>query len=337
MTGTVKVDEVDARILKILLAESRTSFTEIADECKITVAAVRARYKHLWDEGVINGEKMLVNPQCLGFRHIVDLGIECSVEDEEKVMKFLDTKPYISEVIGPFGRYNFYGKVALRDLTKLREIIEDLEDNCLIKNIDPLIWARAVHIEYPQNLVIKPLDPGNELIKILPKTNQDQMSLDIDDTDRKIAKILSENSRTPFDKIAKELDLSPKTVMHRYKKLRLGLLSLSTITVDLSKLGYHALGNLFLKVSNRNLSELCSQLLQIPNVIVMIPLIGRYDLYCAVILEDFEHGFDVIQRIRQIKGMEIMDTFLSKPVKAWPLNLFPSLLDNENMQPKYWL
>ena len=86
MTCTVKVDEVDARILKILLAESRTSFTEIADECKITVAAVRMRYKHLWDEGIINGEKMLVNPHCLGFRHIVDLGIECSVKDEKEVI-----------------------------------------------------------------------------------------------------------------------------------------------------------------------------------------------------------------------------------------------------------
>jgi Lrp/AsnC family transcriptional regulator for asnA, asnC and gidA len=337
MTCTVKVDEVDARILKILLAESRTSFTEIADECKITVAAVRMRYKHLWDEGIINGEKMLVNPHCLGFRHIVDLGIECSVKDEKEVIKFLDNKPYISEVIGPLGKYNFYGKVALRDLNKLREIIENLEANCNIKNVDALIWVKAVNIEFPQNLIIRPLDRENELTKIFPIVTQDQVSLEIDDADKKIAKILSENSRTPFDKIAKELDLSPKTVMHRYKKLRLNLLPLSTITVDLTKLGYNALGNLYIKVSNQSMTELCSQLLQIPNLIVMIEIIGRYDLYCAIILEDFSHGFEVMKKIRQIKGIEKMDTFLTKTPPSWPFNLFPSLLDNENMQPKYWL
>jgi len=55
----VKIDEIDAKILKILLSESRTSFTAIAEECKITVTAVRMRYKRLWRDGVINGKKCL--------------------------------------------------------------------------------------------------------------------------------------------------------------------------------------------------------------------------------------------------------------------------------------
>ena len=93
--------------------ESRTSFTDIAKECRITVTAVRMRYKRLWRDGVINGEKMLVNPHCLGYRHIVDLFIINDVENDKEVAKFLESKPYISEVVGPFGKYNFFGKVAL--------------------------------------------------------------------------------------------------------------------------------------------------------------------------------------------------------------------------------
>ena len=94
----------NAKILKILLSESRTRFVDIAKECKITVTAVRMRYKRLWRDGVINGEKMLVNPHCLGYRHIVDLGIINAVEDEKEAAKFLESKPYISGLVDPFGK-----------------------------------------------------------------------------------------------------------------------------------------------------------------------------------------------------------------------------------------
>lgn len=158
MGDQIQIDKTDAKILKILLLESRTSFTDISNECKITVSAVRMRYKRLWRDGIINGEKMLVNPHCLGYRHIVDLFISNDVEDEEEVAKILESKPYIAELVGPAGKYSFFGKVALKDLNKLHGIIEDLESNRVIKHVDALIWAEAVNIEYPENLVIKPSD-----------------------------------------------------------------------------------------------------------------------------------------------------------------------------------
>ena len=339
MGDRIKIDEIDAKILKTLLSESRTSFTALAKECKITIAAVRMRYKRLWKEGVINGEKMLVNPHCLGYRHIIDLGIINAVENEKEVAKFLESKPFISELVGPLGKYNFYGKVALRDLNKLHDIIEDLESNRDIKRVDALIWAEAVNIEYPQNLIIKPLDNENERKNNHRPalTNLDQAPLEIDEIDRKIAKILSEKSRIPFKKIAEQLDISTKTVIRRYKKLRENLLTLSTITLDLNKIGYKAMANLYKKVSNRSkMSEIYSQMLQIPNLIVIIRLIGFYDLYAAIALEDFEKMFEANEKIRRISGIETTEIFLTPMLPSWPLNLFPSLLENELMQPKYW-
>ena len=302
MGDPTKIDEIDGKILKMLLFESRTSFTDIAKECKITVTAVSMRYKGLWKNAVINGEKMLVNPHCLGYRHIVDLNIINAVEDDTEVAKFLESKPYISALVSPSGKYNFSGKVALRDLNKLHEIIENLESNHKIKHVDALIWAEAVNIEYPQNLIIKSLyrqtvQKNNHRQAL---TDLDQAPLGIDEIDKKIAKILSENSRTPFKKIAAELDISSKTVIQRYKKLRENLLTLSTVTLDLNKLGYHALANIYLKVSNRSkMSEIYAQLLQIPNLIVIIRFTGVYDLYCAVALENFEKMFEANEKIEE--------------------------------------
>jgi DNA-binding Lrp family transcriptional regulator len=337
MLVSVKIDEIDARILRMLLAESRTSFTDISNECKITVGAVRMRYKRLWKEGVINGEVTLVNPHCLGYRHIIDLGIITEKGSEKDVAAYLESKPYISEVIAHFGKYNFFGKVALRDLNKLSEIIEDLESNHKIKRVDSLIWCEAVNIEYPQNLIIQPLKHSQIHEKKRPSlTNMEEKPIEIDDTDRKIAAALSRKSRTPFSRIAYELDISTKTVIQRYKKLRETLLTLSTITIDLNKIGYKALANLYVKVSNRSkLTEIYNQLLQIPNVIVIIRLIGNYDLYVAVVLEDFDKMFQITEQISKIEGLETPDVYITPMMPSWPLNLFPSLLKNEAM-PKYW-
>ena len=335
----VKIDDLDAKIIGMLLLESRTSFTVMAHECKITVTAARMRYKRLWRDGVINGEKMLVNPHSLGYPHIADLGMVTAVEKEKEVTEFLDSKPYIGELVGPMGHYNFWGKVALRDLNKLHDIIEDLESSGGIKRVEALIWAEAANVEYPQNLIIRPARGTKNWKGVDPPcpTNHKQTPINLDDTDRKIAIILSENSRTPFKAIASQLKVSSKTVIQRYKKLREKLLTLSTVTVDLTKLGYSAIGNVFIKVSNRSkMSEIHSQLLRIPNVIVVIRMMGAYDLYCALPLEDFEKLFEAYGKIARINGVERVEVFPTPIPPSWPFNLFSSLLEGEYMKPKYW-
>jgi Lrp/AsnC family transcriptional regulator for asnA, asnC and gidA len=332
-----KIDEIDAKILQMLLTEARTSFTDIAKECKITVGAVRMRYKRLLKEGTINGEVTLINPHCLGYRHIIDLGIITDVENEPEIARYLETKPYISAVVLHLGKYNFYGKIALRDLNLLTKILEDIEANPKIKRVDPIIWAEAVNVEHPSNLLIRPL-PWNNGHTVRPEiTNMDQAPVMLDEIDRQIALILSTKSRTPFRQIAEQLNISTKTVIQRYRKLRENLLVRSTITLDLNKLGYHAIGDLYIKVSNRSkMTEIYNQLLNIPNVIVIIRLIGTYDLYVAVALEDFNKMFEVSAKISKINGLEKPDFFVTPMMSAWPLNLFSSMLEEKGM-PKYWL
>src|SRR3990170_2837954 len=66
--------------------------------------------------------------------------------------------------------------------------------------------------------------------------------IQIDETDRKIARILSRSARTPFKRIAEQLGISTKNVIQRYRRLRREkVLTLSSITVDLNKLGYNAM------------------------------------------------------------------------------------------------
>jgi Lrp/AsnC family transcriptional regulator for asnA, asnC and gidA len=278
-----------------------------------------------------------VNPHCLGYRHIIDLGIKATSANVKEVAAYLETKPYITEIVQNTGAHSFLGKVALKDLNKLSGIIEDLESNPKIGSVEALIWSEAIHVEYPQNLIIRPLEyNGNHGHSRPALTNLDQQPVELDDIDRKIAILLSKKARTPFRKIADQIDISTKTVIQRYKRLRENVLTLSTVTLDLNKLGFGALGNLYIKVTNRSkLTEIYSQLLKIPNVIVIIRLIGANDLYVAIALENFEHMFETREKINKIAGIEKRDVYITPMPPSWPLTLLPSLLEHETM-PKYW-
>ena len=88
----------------MLLNDSRTSFTEIAKECKISVSGARMRYNRLKKLGIINGEIMQVNPYSLGYTCVGNIGVKTSAENEKAVMEFLKEKEKLSFPIRIMGK-----------------------------------------------------------------------------------------------------------------------------------------------------------------------------------------------------------------------------------------
>jgi len=326
-----RIDETDAKILTSLLRESRATFTSIAKDCKISIGAVKARYDRLKREGVINGEIMQVDPRVMGYNTVVDLEIATAVEDESSAIEFLKSKPYIARIgAGAFWKFNIRAFAVSSNIERLANIQEELDANPLIKEIHTLIWAEVTGMDHPENLQI------NEHTTTKKKQDEDQTKpqtatshpqMRLDETDRQIAKILTRNARIPFKRIAEQLNISTKSVIQRYQKLRGTLLTVSAITVDLKKLGYNALAHVLIKSIRRSeMPRIYKQILEIPNAIVTIRLIGPYDLRVIYALKDFDDVFTLNQKIREIKGIEQADTYLIAPFPEWPLNFFASLL-----------
>ncbi len=161
MRRAVSIDEIDAKMLKLLLRESRTSFTDMAKSCNISVGAVRMRYSRLKTTGIVTGETMQISPQSLGYRYVSDLGIQTPVDQEDAIREYLRSKPYLSYIGGQFGKYNFWSKVVLHDIQELTGILEDLESNPSIKHVDTFTWAETVNLEHTENLVVAPLPIEN--------------------------------------------------------------------------------------------------------------------------------------------------------------------------------
>ena len=327
MQNKPKIDEKDTKILRSLLRDSRTSFTEMAKDCKVSVNAVKARYEMLKREGVIVGEIMQVNPRAIGFNSVADLSISTAVEDEKEILKFLKSKPYIASYTNGFWKFNIGAIAVLTDIEKLASFHEELESNPLIKEITTQIWVEPINMDHTENLVISNFENSKKETEKRGPSAVSANAKQIDETDREIAKILTRNARIPFKQIGEQLNISTKKVIQRYEKLRGNLLTISTITVDLKKLGYNAVSDILIKAKKRNeIPKIHAQILEIPNVIVTIRVMGPYDMRVIVALKDFEDMFKLRQEIGKIKHIDQADIYVHEAFREWPLNLFTSLL-----------
>jgi len=70
------MDERDEIILNALIADSRTSFVELAKRLHITEAAVRKRVKNLEESGIIQHFTVRVDPSVLGYNSVAIVGID---------------------------------------------------------------------------------------------------------------------------------------------------------------------------------------------------------------------------------------------------------------------
>jgi Lrp/AsnC family transcriptional regulator for asnA, asnC and gidA len=322
----VAIDEVDAIILSNLLRESRTSFSKIAEECKITVTSVTNRYRRLHKEGIINGEIMQVNPFSLGYHCAALFGIISQKHKETDLLNYFEKNSYNFSPVkfGTFTKYAATTTIALKNVGELTTIQRCLETNRLVKRADAFISSpETVIADHPENLIVSPCSGRIEY----KKTEIKPVEVEMDEIDRKIARILTHRSRTPFGRIGEELGITTKTVIQRYRKIRGNVLTLSTITIDLNKLGYTAGALLLIRLENKSrTTEIINQLLIIPNLIHLNNFTGPYDLLAHIVFKSFPEYFQLIERISTIKGIDEMEISLVPGFPLWPQNHFANLL-----------
>ncbi len=141
----------------------------------------------------------------------------------------------------------------------------------------------------------------------------------MDETDLFIIKRMTENARVSFRKIAKELAVSPDTIINRYKKLQeKGVIRGSTIVINPKEIGYHGMVVFMIDASPTHIlateathtesSLILKKLIQMRNIILATKTVGDHDLLAIGVARDFDHliatGAD-IAKIPGVKDMQV--------------------------------
>ena len=138
--------------------------------------------------------------------------------------------------------------------------------------------------------------------------------MDMDEIDLSIIERLTEDARMSFRKIAKELGISPDTVINRYRNLQeKGVIRGSTVVIDPKKIGYHGMAVFLLDASPSHIlatdatidsSLILEKLIQMRNIILATKTVGDHDLLAIAVARDFEQLINIGSDIAKIPGVK---------------------------------
>ncbi|MCW4018752.1 MAG: winged helix-turn-helix transcriptional regulator [Candidatus Bathyarchaeota archaeon] len=143
MASEKKIDELDIKIIKELLKNSRTSFSEIAKKCGVTTATINNRFKELKETGIITGSTVIVD--------LTHFGVECDGTlllnvDPQRLDEFLnDTKKMIGEFFAApqklNDKYNVTVWSPIKNIRELENLKQSLKQHSAVIDVKTNIWT----------------------------------------------------------------------------------------------------------------------------------------------------------------------------------------------------
>ncbi len=121
-----KIDNLDRRILNIVMRNARIPSKDVAIECGVSRAAIHQRIQRLIEMKVIVGSGYNVNPKKLGYNTCTYVGVKLEKGSMyREVVKELENISEVVECHFTTGPYSMLIKVFARDNQNLMELLND--------------------------------------------------------------------------------------------------------------------------------------------------------------------------------------------------------------------
>ena len=139
-------------------------------------------------------------------------------------------------------------------------------------------------------------------------------SLQIDNLDRKILSLITENARIPYLEVARECNVSGAAIHQRIQRLtRLGVITGSEFVINPKKIGYHTCAYMGIFLESASLyPEVVKKLKDIPEIVQCHYTTGNYSIFIKVFTknnEDLKHV--LVDKLQAIPGIARTETFIS--------------------------
>ncbi|ACS90756.1 MULTISPECIES: TRASH domain-containing protein [Thermococcus] len=150
-----KLDDLDLKLIYLLLDNARLSISELAERLGISRPTVKSRLEKLEKEGVIRGYTIKLNPELLRAHNVVALIVK--TEKPEK----MDELEEIIE-INRFTSTKYLIKVAVNSMEDLKRVIE--ETSVEVIEVMPILEGREKRLKPKIKVPFKCDYCGKEII-----------------------------------------------------------------------------------------------------------------------------------------------------------------------------
>lgn len=121
-----KIDNLDKKILNIIMNNARIPSKDVAVECGVSRAAIHQRIQRLIEMKVITGSGYNVNPKVLGYNTCTYIGVSLEKGSMyREVVKQFEKIPEVVECHYTTGPYSMLIKVYAQDNQHLMRLLND--------------------------------------------------------------------------------------------------------------------------------------------------------------------------------------------------------------------
>ena len=149
-----ELDELDEKILKMIVDNARVPFLEVARACNVSGAAIHQRVQKLYNLGVIKGSEYIVDAEKLGYETCAFIGIFLtSPSTFDFVVQEVEKIPEVIECYYTTGQYDLLIKVVAKNNKDLLRIIHsELQPLGLARTETLISFKDAFRKRFPINI-----------------------------------------------------------------------------------------------------------------------------------------------------------------------------------------
>jgi Lrp/AsnC family transcriptional regulator for asnA, asnC and gidA len=135
----------------------------------------------------------------------------------------------------------------------------------------------------------------------------------LDNLDKQILKMVSDDARVAFLEVARECNVSGAAIHQRIQKLTaMGILKGSQFIIDPEKIGYETCAFIGLNLKNpESFDNVVKSLQEMPEVVECHYTTGNYDLFIKIYARNNHHLLTIIHDKLQPLGLSRSETIIS--------------------------
>ncbi|MCD4759691.1 Lrp/AsnC family transcriptional regulator [archaeon] len=287
------IDAKDRKILLELDRNARKSDSEIAKKTNLSKQVVNYRINKLLEKKIISNFYTIVNVGALGLNsYYIFLQLEkINKLKEKRLLNKLNSLPYTGWLVSGTGKWDAVLLIYADTIKKFDERLNEVINLCgkYLHDYNFTTLIGSEHISY------KFLAETRELHSV--KQTEKMKLITLDEKDKKILEVISQNARMPITEISKKVDLPVHVVNYRLKSLiKQKIIEGFKPKIDVNKLGYqwHLLLIQFQNTTKERKKQFIEYCKNHKNIYYVTNTVGLYNLMLDIHVNDVRDFKEVL-------------------------------------------
>lgn len=274
-----RLDLLDKKIISALNQNIRATYSEIAKKTRSSKEVVNYRIKRLVDEGIIGHFVTIFGLGYWSYKILIQFE-NISSQDEKELLKFLTDHHDINWLTPCSGNWDLVFAIMAKNPAHFEKIWREIQ-----------IKIGKFILDYKMSISVGSQTFGHTYV--LKSVKEDKASnlkprehmIELDDKDKKIAKILHGNARAKLTEISAKTKIPVDTVKYRIKRMEeSNIIKRYRLILNPEKMGYNRY-EVFIRGSNltgKTLLKFKEYCKQNPNVEYFCVCVGSWDIEMTV-------------------------------------------------------